>query len=34
MGIARNVAHAHGGELTLTNRKTGGLEVTISLPRH
>ncbi|PKF63699.1 two-component sensor histidine kinase [Psychromonas sp. psych-6C06] len=33
LGIARNIIHAHNGDLHLINRKEGGLEVLISLPR-
>jgi signal transduction histidine kinase len=33
LGIARNIARAHGGDLTLRNRPHGGLEATLSLPR-
>lgn len=33
LGIARNIAHAHGGELVLRNRAGGGLEAILSLPR-
>jgi len=33
LGIARNIARAHGGELTLRNRPAGGLEAMLSLPR-
>lgn len=33
LGIARNIARAHGGELTLQNRAEGGLEATLALPR-
>jgi signal transduction histidine kinase len=33
LGIARNIARAHGGELTLSNRAAGGLEATLTLPR-
>jgi signal transduction histidine kinase len=33
LGIARNIARAHGGELTLRNRAQGGLEAILSLPR-
>ena len=33
LAIARSIVHAHGGELVLTNRPTGGLRATISLPR-
>lgn len=33
LGIARNIAHGHGGQLTLANRPTGGLQITLSLPR-
>lgn len=34
LGIARNIIHAHGGELSLANREGGGLEVRVTLPRH
>lgn len=33
LGIARNVARAHGGDLVLRNRSEGGLEAMLSLPR-
>ncbi len=33
LAIARNLARAHGGEVTLANRVEGGLRVTVSLPR-
>jgi signal transduction histidine kinase len=33
LGIARNIARAHGGELVLRNRAAGGLEAILSLPR-
>ncbi len=33
LGIARNIARAHGGDLLLRNRPAGGLEATLSLPR-
>ncbi|UTM59052.1 ATP-binding protein [Photobacterium sp. CCB-ST2H9] len=33
MGIARNILHAHGGDMTIRNLKQGGLEVTLTLPR-
>jgi signal transduction histidine kinase len=33
LGIARNIARAHGGDLTLRNRAEGGLEATLTLPR-
>lgn len=33
LGIARNIARAHGGELTLRNRDQGGLEARVELPR-
>ena len=33
LGIARNIARAHGGELVLRNRAEGGLEATLTLPR-
>ena len=33
LGIARNIARAHGGDVTLANRSGGGLEATLTLPR-
>lgn len=33
LGIARNIARAHGGELVLRNRPEGGLEAVLTLPR-
>jgi signal transduction histidine kinase len=33
LGIARNIAHSHGGEITLQNLPAGGLRVTLYLPR-
>ncbi|MGL5948761.1 MAG: ATP-binding protein [Aeromonas sp.] len=33
LGIARNIVHAHGGDLVLENRAQGGLQVTLTLPR-
>ena len=33
LGIARNIARAHGGDVTLRNRAGGGLEATLTLPR-
>ncbi len=33
LGIARNIAQAHGGELVLRNHATGGLEAMLVLPR-
>lgn len=33
LGIARNIIHAHNGDLHLVNAAQGGLEVLISLPR-
>jgi signal transduction histidine kinase len=33
LGIARNIARAHGGELVLKNRPGGGLEANLTLPR-
>ena len=33
LGIARNVARAHGGDVFLRNREEGGLEATVTLPR-
>lgn len=34
LSIARNIARAHGGEVSLSNRPTGGLEAVLVLPRH
>lgn len=33
LSIARNIARAHGGDVTLANGETGGLVATVSLPR-
>jgi signal transduction histidine kinase len=33
LGIARNIARAHGGDLVLENRPDGGLAARLSLPR-
>ncbi|MGE8359136.1 ATP-binding protein [Pseudomonas sp.] len=33
LGIARNIAHSHGGEVSLRNLREGGLRVTLRLPR-
>ena len=33
LGIARNIAHSHGGEVSLRNLREGGLRVTLVLPR-
>jgi signal transduction histidine kinase len=33
LGIARNIARAHGGDLVLKNRPEGGLEAVLTLPR-
>ena len=33
LGIARNIARAHGGDLLLRNRSEGGLEAILTLPR-
>ena len=33
LGIARNIAHSHGGEVSLQNVRGGGLRVTLSVPR-
>ena len=30
--IARNIFRAHGGDVTLANRPTGGLRATVTLP--
>jgi len=34
LGIARNIAQSHGGELEISNRPEGGLHVILTLPRH
>lgn len=33
LAVARDIARAHGGELTLRNRAGGGLEASLTLPR-
>jgi signal transduction histidine kinase len=33
LAIARNIAHMHGGDITLRNRPEGGLEAALTLPR-
>jgi signal transduction histidine kinase len=33
LAIAVSVAESHGGELSLSNRKGGGLTATLRLPR-
>ena len=33
LSITRTIIRSHGGDVTLKNRKSGGLEATISLPR-
>jgi signal transduction histidine kinase len=33
LGIARNIARAHGGDIVLRNRPGGGLEALLTLPR-
>ncbi|OOF22077.1 two-component sensor histidine kinase [Salinivibrio sp. IB574] len=33
LGIARDIIHAHGGDMVLSNRNEGGLQVDISFPR-
>jgi len=33
LAIARNLARAHGGDVTLANRPEGGLRATLTLPR-
>ncbi|TCJ15818.1 HAMP domain-containing protein [Parasulfuritortus cantonensis] len=33
LAIARNLARAHGGDVTMANRPEGGLRVTVTLPR-
>ncbi|MBV1787487.1 HAMP domain-containing protein [Marinobacterium sp. D7] len=34
LSIARTIAHSHGGEIRLSNRAEGGLEVVLELPNH
>lgn len=34
LGIARNIAQSHGGDLEIANWPGGGLDVTLTLPRH
>ncbi len=34
LGIARHIARAHGGDITLANHPEGGLVATLTLPRH
>ncbi len=34
LGIARSIAHSHGGEVSLQNLRVGGLRVTLTLPRN
>ena len=34
LGIARNIAHSHGGEVSLQNLRVGGLRVILRLPRN
>jgi len=34
LGIARNIARAHGGEIVLRNLAAGGLEAVLTLPRN
>ena len=33
LGIARNIARAHGGDVSIRNRPAGGLEAVLVLPR-
>ncbi|MFH7422876.1 hypothetical protein RA276_30430, partial [Pseudomonas syringae pv. tagetis] len=33
LGIARNIAHSHGGEVSMQNLRDGALRVTLYLPR-
>jgi signal transduction histidine kinase len=33
LSVARGILHGHGGDVTLANRKEGGLRVTVSLPK-
>ena len=32
MAIARDIVRRHGGDITLANRREGGLAVTVTLP--
>ena len=32
LSIARNIARAHGGDVRLRNRRSGGLEAILALP--
>lgn len=34
LAIVKSIAHAHGGALTLVPRPSGGLRITVELPRH
>jgi signal transduction histidine kinase len=34
LSIARNIARAHGGDVSLRNHEDGGLEAILTLPRH
>ena len=34
LGIARSIAHSHGGEVSLQNLSAGGLRVTLCMPRN
>lgn len=34
LGIARNIAHSHGGDVSLQNLRAGGLRVILRLPRN
>ena len=34
LGIARNIAHSHGGDVSLQNLRVGGLRVILRLPRN
>ena len=34
LGIARSIAHSHGGEVSLKNLSVGGLRVTLCMPRN
>ncbi|ATF10452.1 Integral membrane sensor signal transduction histidine kinase, glucose catabolism cluster [Candidatus Enterovibrio altilux] len=33
LGIAKNIIHAHGGDIILSNRSSGGLQINISFPK-
>ncbi len=34
LATARTIARAHGGDVVVANRPEGGLQATVTLPRH